>query len=324
MHFIITGGAGFIGSHLIESLLADNNQLTIIDNLSTGKAQNLSHHANLRFIEADILTELASDLGERLQAGMGDGAAFSGNRYDGLVHLAATPSVEQSWRSPLVAHENNLSTTLGIIQLCHQLNIPRLVFASSAAVYGNPQQVPISEAVPTSPISPYGLQKLASEQYVALFSKEFGISSVNLRLFNVFGPRQAPDSPYSGAISIFTSAMIAGRPVTLYGDGSQTRDFVYVKDVAIAFKKALTLTLPPGSSLTCNIGTGQAISLQALIGALKTCLPGWSADLIIQPPRVGDIQHSQADISLATAKLEFAPQWSLEKGLRSLIAELEG
>jgi UDP-glucose 4-epimerase len=312
MHFIVTGGAGFIGSHLIEALLAEDHQLTVIDNLSTGKPQNLSNHPNLRFLKADILTGLSADLPRQL----------SDHRYNGLVHLAATPSVEQSWLSPLVAHDNNLSTTLAVIQLCHQLTIPRLVFASSAAVYGNPQQISISEATPTTPISPYGLHKLASEQYIALFSQQFGLSSVNLRMFNVFGPRQAPDSPYSGAISIFTSAMLATRPLTLYGDGSQTRDFVYVKDVAIAFKKALTLPLSPGSSLTCNIGTGQAISLLGLIDTLKTCLPHWKAGLTLKPPRSGDIQHSQADIGLATAKLDFTPQWSLEKGLRSLINDL--
>jgi UDP-glucose 4-epimerase len=312
MHFIVTGGAGFIGSHLIETLLIEDHQLTVIDNLSTGKPQNLSNHTNLRFLKADILTDLSADLPSQL----------SDYRYDGLVHLAATPSVEQSWLAPLVAHDNNLSTTLAVIQLCHQLNIPRLVFASSAAVYGNPQQIPISEAAPTAPISPYGLHKLASEQYITLFSKQFGISAVNLRMFNVFGPRQAPDSPYSGAISIFASAMIATRPLTLYGDGSQTRDFVYVKDVAIAFKKALTLPLSPGSSLTCNIGTGQAISLLRLIDTLKICLPQRDAGLTLKPPRSGDIQHSQADIALATAKLEFTPQWSLEKGLRSLINDL--
>jgi UDP-glucose 4-epimerase len=312
MHFIITGGAGFIGSHLIEALIADDHQLTIVDNLSTGKPQNLSNHENLRFVKADILHGLSIYLPEQLS-----------DRYDGLVHLAATPSVEQSWQAPLVAHENNLSTTLAVIQLCHRLNIPRLVFASSAAVYGNPQQSRISETDQTSPISPYGLHKLASEQYIALFSKQFGISSVNLRMFNVFGPRQAPDSPYSGAISIFASAMMAQCPLTLYGDGSQTRDFVYVKDVAIAFKKALTLDFPPSSSLTCNIGTGQAISLLELIGTLKSCLPHWQADLMIKSPRTGDIQHSQADITLATAKLEFTPQWSLEKGLRALIDDLK-
>lgn len=310
MRFLVTGGAGFIGSHLIENLLADHHEVTVIDNLSTGKLQNLTKVDNpkLSFLQKSILTEGLTNCPQELMG-----------QYDGLVHLAATPSVTQSWFEPLAAHENNVSATVAVIQWCHQLKIPRLVFASSAAVYGHPRDPLISESALTQPISPYGLQKLVSEQYIALFSKQFGISSVNLRLFNVFGAGQDPNSPYSGVISIFTKRMSAGKPLTLYGDGTQTRDFIYVKDVATAFKQALTCSLPDGDSLTCNIGTGRAISLLQLVDALKTCFPQWSEIIHFEPTRLGDIQHSQADVTQAALQLNFTPQWSLQSGLMALV-----
>ncbi len=310
MRFLVTGGAGFIGSHLIENLLADHHEVTVIDNLSTGKLQNLTKLDNpkLSFLQKSILTDGLTNCPPELMG-----------QYDGLVHLAATPSVTQSWFEPLAAHENNVSATVAVIQWCHQLKIPRLVFASSAAVYGHPRDPLISESAPTQPISPYGLQKLVSEQYIALFSKQFGISSVNLRLFNVFGAGQDPNSPYSGVISIFTKRMGAGKPLTLYGDGTQTRDFIYVKDVATAFKQALTQPIQDGSSLTCNIGTGRAISLLQLVDALKTCFPQWSEIIHFEPTRLGDIQHSQADVTQAALQLNFTPQWSLQSGLMALV-----
>ncbi len=308
MHFIITGGAGFIGSHLVETLLAENHQVTVIDNLSSGKWENISQHSNLYYFKQDLLTCNPKQ--------------FFKDQYDGLVHLAAMPSVVQSWLSPMIAHDNNISATVAAIQLCQQLDIPRLVFASSAAVYGNPMQSLISEKCSVSPISPYGLQKLASEQYITLFSKHLGISSVNLRLFNAFGPRQTPDSPYSGVISIFVRAIQEGRALTVYGDGHQTRDFIYVKDIALAFKQALSMPMQPGSSLVCNIGQGKAISLLNLIGVIKGCFPDWKAEIDFKPARVGDIQHSQADITQASLKLDFTPQWPLQVGLEELIASL--
>ncbi|MBD1918173.1 MULTISPECIES: NAD-dependent epimerase/dehydratase family protein [Cyanophyceae] len=309
MNFLVTGGAGFIGSHLIEELLAAEHRVTVIDNLSTGKYQNLME--NFQSTSIDQLTFVESN-------------AFScdleklSSAYDGLVHLAATPSVTQSWEQPVAAHENNVSGTIAMIQICQKLAIPRLVFASSAAVYGNPCQVPISENELTTPISPYGLQKLSSEQYITLFSKHLGISSVNLRLFNVFGLRQDPKSPYSGVISIFAKAMSQGMPIFINGDGSQTRDFICVKDVAIAFAKALTLPLPSGTTLTCNIGSGQAISLLQLIEELRNCFPEWTAGTSFNSPRLGDIQHSQADVTRAKQYLAFEPRFTIRDGLMVL------
>lgn len=307
MHFLVTGGAGFIGSHLIEELLLQGHEVTVIDNLLTGKSKNLPDSTHLHFVEASILTCNSQDLP---------------GKYDGLAHLAATPSVTQSWLEPMATHENNISATVAAIQLCQQLSIPRLVFASSAAVYGNPQEVPIAEATPTQPISPYGLQKLTGEQYIALFSEYFDISSVSLRLFNVFGPRQDPNSPYSGVISIFSKAMCEGRSISINGDGSQTRDFIYVKDVATAFAQALTISLAPGTSRVCNIGTGKAISLVELKNTLQGCFLEWQAETIFTDARPGDIQASQANITIAQQFLNFAPRYTLQEGLLALKASL--
>lgn len=303
MHFIITGGSGFIGSHVTEQLLLEGHSVTVVDNLATGSQQNLPENAHLKLLIKNILDCQPEDFNEPI---------------DGIAHLAATPSVTQSWLQPLAAHHNNLSATVTAIELCQKLGIPRLVFASSAAVYGNTIELPVSEEQETSPISPYGLQKLVGEQYANLFAQELGLSFIALRLFNVFGPRQVPDSPYSGVISIFIRAMQQGLPITIYGDGQQTRDFVYVKDVAIAFTKALTVPLLPSSCHTCNIGTGKGTSLLDLVNTLKICLPHWHSEVNFAPARSGDIQHSQARISRSASLLLFQPKWSVESGLRIL------
>ncbi|MBD2387220.1 NAD-dependent epimerase/dehydratase family protein [Cylindrospermum sp. FACHB-282] len=307
MHFLVTGGAGFIGSHVTEQLLSEGHRVTVVDNLKTGSFQNLQEHPRLKFIEKDILACKPEDFTTPI---------------DGIAHLAATASVAESWLHPLAAHHNNLSATIAVIQLCQVLKIPRLVFTSSAAVYGNPIQLPISENNPTAPISPYGLQKLVSEQYASLFSQEFGLSVVNLRLFNVFGPRQSPTSAYSGVISIFVNTMQEGKPITMYGDGNQTRDFIYVQDVAIAFAKALTISLVNGSCLTFNIGTGNTISLLQLVDVLQDCFPHWQPAVNFAPARVGDIQHSQADITKASSLLGFTPHWSVKSSMPLFIKSL--
>ena len=300
MHFIVTGGAGFIGSHLTEQLLLDGHSVTVVDNLSTGRLNNLSEHSNLKLLQKNILECQPTDFTKPI---------------DGIAHLAATPSVTDSWLQPLAAHHNNLSATIAVIQLCQALNIPKLVFASSAAVYGDKTQLPISETQETSPISPYGLQKLVSEQYANLFAQQLGLSFIGLRFFNVFGPRQLPNSPYSGVISIFTKAMEENLPITIYGDGKQTRDFICVKDVASAITKALTISVPSGSYQVCNVGTGKETSLLDLVNILKNCFGQWNSEINFTDPRLGDIQHSQADISRISSLLGFVPQWSVEAGI---------
>ncbi|PZV27794.1 MAG: UDP-glucose 4-epimerase [Snowella sp.] len=307
MHFIITGGAGFIGSHLTEQLLLEGHNITVVDNLSTGKIENLPDHPCLNFLHKNILDCQPEDFSQPI---------------DGIAHLAATPSVNQSWDEPLECHHNNLSAVLAVLLLCQALDIPRLVFASSAAVYGNKIHLPISEEQATSPISPYGLQKLVSEQYANLFAQKLGISFIGLRLFNVFGPRQDPNSPYSGVISIFSKAIQNGCPITIYGDGSQTRDFICVKDVAVAFTKALTVPLPKGFCLSCNVGTSQKTSLLELVNILKSACDQRNSKIHFANTRQGDIEDSQADISRIVSLLDFQPKWSVESGIRLLVESL--
>ena len=307
MHFIVTGGAGFIGSHVTERLLNQGCKVTVVDNLTTGSLKNLPNHSHLKFFKKNILYSQQEDYQQPI---------------DGIVHLAATPSVKTSWLKPLEIHHNNLSATVAVIQLCQVLKIPRLVFASSAAVYGNQTQLPISESHTTHPISPYGLQKLSSEQYASLFAQQLNLSFISLRFFNVFGPRQVPDSPYSGVISIFTNIMKQNLPITIYGDGKQTRDFIYVKDVAIAIEKALTIPLPNSSSIICNLGTGKTTSLLRLVDILQSCFPQWNSKINFAPARIGDIQHSQADISQAQSVLGFAPQYSIESAMNLFVKSL--
>lgn len=307
MNFLITGGAGFIGSHVTEKLLTTGHSVTVVDNLATGSVQNLPNHPQLRWLSKDIFECRPTDFDDR---------------FDGVAHLAATPSVTRSWENPLICHNNNISATVAVLQLCQNLKIPRLVFASSAAVYGNPQQVSIAESSSTAPISPYGLHKLVGEQYLNLFAQQFGWSAVNLRLFNVFGPRQDPSSPYSGVISIFIKAMQQSLPISIYGDGTQTRDFIYVQDVATAFVKALTVPLEAGACITCNVGTGQSVSLLELVQSLNHCFPDWASNIRFQPARLGDIQHSLADISKAAFYLSFQPEWTLQSGLKDFIKRL--
>lgn len=304
MNFLITGGAGFIGSHLTNQLLSLGHRVIIVDNFSTGRLENITPHQNLKLLAKDILTCQPEDFTEPI---------------DGIAHLAATASVPTSWFNPLSAHHNNLSATIWVIELCQRLNIPRLVYTSSAAVYGEQSCLPILEDQPTSPIAPYGWQKLFSEQYASLFASKVGFSFVGLRLFNVFGPRQLPDSNYSGVISIFTKSISQGKPLIMYGDGQQTRDFIYVKDVANALKQALLVSRESASSLICNIGSGSATSLLDLVDTLKIFFPKWSLPIQFEPERPGDIRDSQADISKAKESLDFIPQWNLEAGLQELV-----
>ena len=304
MHFIVTGGAGFVGSHVTEQLLSEGHSVTVVDNLTKGRLQNLPiKHHRLKFLQKDLCTCKSEDFTTPIH---------------GIAHLAATPSVMESWLQPLEVHHNNLSLMISTIQLCQTLNIPKLVFASSAAVYGKQSHLPILEDQATCPISPYGLQKLVSEQYASLFAKKIGFSFVALRIFNVFGPRQLPNSPYSGVISVFVKAMQQNLPITIYGDGTQTRDFIYIKDVAIACSKALTMTQAKSDRLICNLGTGKTTSIIQLIDILKACFPEYKSEIRFASPRPGDIQHSQADISKLSSHL-ITPQWSVQEGIHLLL-----
>jgi UDP-glucose 4-epimerase len=309
MNIIVSGGAGFIGSHVTDYLLSQGHHVIVVDNLLTGRAYNLRQHPRLKFLHQDIATCSAGDFLKQ-----------SNQKIHGIVHLAAIPSVGESWQQPQKVNDNNCSSMLRVIELCEELNIPRLVFASSAAVYGDQHTMPISEKESKSPLSPYGLQKLVCEQYAKMFSEKFQYSCVVLRFFNVYGPRPSLNSPNSGVIDSFLKSFLDNLPIEIHGDGSQTRDFIFVTDVAESIRKALTIPLKSGTFEACNIGSGQATSLIQLVQHLQAFFPQWSNRVICKPSREGDIKNSQADISKAKYLLNFSPATSLATGLRKLVS----
>jgi UDP-glucose 4-epimerase len=303
-HYLITGGAGFIGSHLVDRLLQAGHRVTVIDDFSTGKAENLPCEGPLEIVADDLLTLVPDRLA---------------GPFTAVVHLAALPSVNDSWAQLAQSHARNLTATVRVIELARELGIPRLVFASSAAVYGNPDTLPIAEVHPRWPLSPYGLQKLASEEYGRLFARD-DFSFVALRFFNVFGPRQVADSPYSGVITKFAGALRENQPVTIFGDGTQTRDFVYVHDIAAGILLALEATgLAPFT--VCNLGCGHAVSILELAETMRGFFPRWKSEFQRAPMPPGDIVRSEADVSAAQTLLNYRPEHSLESGLAEMFEQ---
>jgi nucleoside-diphosphate-sugar epimerase len=297
--YLVTGGAGFIGSHLVEALVARGARVRVVDSLVTGHRRNLAHLSGVEFLAGD-LAEL--DTARR---------AVEGAEY--VLHHAAIPSVPRSVADPLAAHRANVDATLNILVAARDAGVRRVVYAGSSSVYGDTAVLPKHEDLPPQPQSPYALQKLVGEQYARLFFQLYGLETVSLRYFNVFGPRQDPMSPYSGVISRFISALANGRRPTIYGDGEQTRDFTYVANVVDA---ALRACETPGiAGKVINVATGQRISVNQLLETLCG-LWGQSAQPVYAEPRPGDIRHSQADISRARALLGYEPHVSFEEGLR--------
>src|SRR6059058_5935844 len=300
MRLLVTGGAGFIGSHFVDLVVGLGGQVVVVDDLSSGRVNNLPAHRSVQFIMKNFRTCEARD--------------FAGS-FDAIVHLAARPSVATSWEQPMQAHESNLSLTLHAITLASELRIKRIVFASSAAVYGKATEVPTKELSQTSPSSPYGLQKLTSERYGQLFAGALGLSFVGLRFFNVFGPRQSQSSPYSGVISKFLAAMQKGLSVNITGDGKQTRDFIYVKDVAAALQAAVTNIPNEVPWLVLNIGTGVPTSILELRREMTRFFSHADEMPTFLPTVPGDIRHSAACITAATEVLGFCPRYSFQDGL---------
>jgi UDP-glucose 4-epimerase len=306
MRLLVTGGAGFIGSHFVDLVVGGGSEVVVVDDLSSGTADSLPGDGRVQLLKKDFGTCNAQD--------------FAGS-FDAIVHLAAQPSVVTSWEQPMQAHESNLSLTLHAIMLAHELNIKRVIFASSAAVYGKPSEIPTRESSQTSPSSPYGLQKLTSERYGELFAGALGLTFVGLRFFNVFGPRQSPSSPYSGVISKFLAAMQRGLSVNMTGDGQQTRDFIYVKDVAAALQAAVTKIPDETPWLVLNIGTGVPTSILKLHRELSRFFPDGDSVPTFLPGVPGDIRYSTAWTAAATEVLGFCPRYSLQDGLSELVQD---
>lgn len=295
---VVTGGAGFIGSNLAEELYLDN-EVVIVDDLSSGRLENISHLLQTRsvsFVQGSILDSTLL------------GKAFSG--ADCVFHHAAVVSVPKSVLDPLPANEVNILGTLNVLMAAQHCRVTRLVFASSCAVYGNTPGSFVAEEAPADPQSPYAVTKLAGEHYCHVFRQVHGLHTVCLRYYNVYGPRQDPHSDYAAVIPVFISRARQGQPLIIYGDGRQTRDFVFVKDVAHA-----NITVAEGKAEgVYNIGTGVSISINMLADAVMTAI-GKRLDVVHEEARSGEVLHSQADISKAKA-LGYKPTFDLPAGLQ--------
>ncbi len=296
MVVLITGGAGFIGSNLAESL----DDVIVVDDLSTANRYSIEFIKNsgIRFIKGSV-----NDL--HLMKKVLDGV-------ETVYHQAAIPSVPRSIRDPIRSNHANIGGTLTLLIACRDTGVRNVVYASSSSVYGDTPTLPKVETMEPNPKSPYAVSKLIGEHYTRVFSELYGLKAVSLRYFNVFGPRQNPDSEYSAVIPKFVKAAMKGEPLTIYGDGEQTRDFTYVKDVVEANKKAA------GKSGIYNIAGGRRITINELAEKIIE-LTGSSSDIIHAEERKGDVKHSLADISRAKKKLGWQPQYSLEEGLKEYI-----
>ena len=309
--YLVTGGAGFIGSHLVTALVERGDRVRVLDDLSSGSRENLGH---LEVGELGSGAPVEFCLGavtdpEPLRR------ACRGTA--GIFHEAAQVSVPASIRDPVRSYSTNVTGTLQVLEAARNEGVPRVVFAASSAAYGDDPAFPKDESMPARPLSPYASGKLAGEALMAVWGKVYGLRTVALRYFNVYGPRQADDSPYSGVIALFARAVLERTPPTIFGDGEQTRDFVYVADVARANALAMERDLDSGSII--NVGTGVPVSINELYRRMAE-LAGFSAPARHEAARAGDVRHSCASMSRARAWLGFHPRFELREGLASTLA----
>lgn len=308
MNILITGGAGFIGSHLAGSCLQDGHRIRVLDDLSTGRAENLQEIADrIELVEGDICD---IELVRKALAGV-----------DVVFHQGAIPSVPRSFQEPHLFNEVNVTGSLQLILESVEAGVGRIVMASSSSVYGDTEELPKVETDTPMPLSPYAVGKLAAEAYGEVFSKIADIEVVSLRYFNVFGTRQPLNSQYAAVIPSFITSALKGESLRLEGDGEQTRDFTYVEDVVRA--NLLALEIPKAAGEVFNISGNCRVSLNELIELLKELMPDREMTISQQPPRKGDIRHSWADISKAKEILDYQPEIDLEEGLRRTISHLE-
>jgi nucleoside-diphosphate-sugar epimerase len=300
--YLVTGGAGFIGSHLAEELVRRGHTVRVADSLITGKRRNLAHIPGVEFLEGDLADP---SFATRAVHGM-----------DYVLHEAAIPSVPRSVKDPIASNRANVDATLNVLVAARDAGVQRLVFAGSSSEYGNTPTLPKREDMPPSPLSPYALQKAMGTQYCQMFTHLYGFETVVTRYFNVFGPRQDPGSPYSGVISLFSTALIEGRQPVIYGDGEQTRDFTYVANVVDGVLRACTAPKAAGEAI--NVACGTRISLNELLRVMNRVV-GTNLQAIYKDARAGDVKDSQADITKATTLLDYTPSVSLEEGLRQTL-----
>ncbi|MGD0842500.1 MAG: SDR family oxidoreductase [Candidatus Acidiferrales bacterium] len=300
MRCIVTGGAGFIGSHTVRELIRRGHSVVVFDDFSSGHEENVAKISGPLEVRRGSVADL-------------DAVREACRGANWVIHLAAQVSVPRSVKDPIETNRINVDGTLNVLVAARDAKATRVVLASSCAVYGESLELPKSESMTPVPITPYGVSKLTAELYAQVFTRAYGLETVSLRYFNVFGPRQDAGSPYSGVLSVFCTALRDGAPVTVYGDGEQSRDFIYVENVVQANLRACEA--PQASGLVFNVGTGNSYTLNQTLKLLEK-ISGRSASAQYAPPRAGDIRDSQADIALAGQKLGYEPTVGFEDGLR--------
>ena len=301
--YLVTGGAGFIGSHIVRRLVGEGELVRVVDNLSTGQSARLQDvRDSVEFVEGDLADERVSD------------DVVKG--VDHVLHQAAVPSVQRSVRDPIGTNRSNVTATLNVLESCRKAGVRRLVYAASSSAYGDTEVLPKIEEMSPNPLSPYALQKLVGERYCKLYYDLYGLETVSLRYFNVFGPDQDPHSEYSAVIPKFIAKLLAKESLTIYGDGEQSRDFTYVENVVEANLLALRAATAPGN--ICNIGCGERITLNQLVCLLEEIL-GANANVNYTASKPGDVRHSLADVTLAQRLLGYEPKVMVEEGLRRAV-----
>ena len=300
---LVTGGAGFIGSHIAEALVRRGDRVRILDNLSTGRRDNLAPFASqVEFLKGDVCNA------EQVAAAV--------RGVDCVFHEAAIASVPRSVENPLETHEACVTGTLTVLDQARRAGVKRVVYAASSSAYGNLPFSSKRESDLPQPLSPYAAAKLAGELYCQAFFHSYGLETVGLRYFNVFGPRQDPSGPYSAVIPVFISKLLAGERPVIFGDGQQSRDFAYVENVVAA--NLLAAEKPNVGGRVFNVGSGRSVSLFDLLASLNRIL-GTSVEPVLKPPRAGDVRDSLADISQTMSCLEYEPVISWEEGLERTV-----
>ena len=303
MRYVVTGGAGFIGSNTVDELVRRGETVIVLDDLSSGKEDNLAEvRSKISFIKGSI-----TDL-EAVRKAM--------QSADYVIHLAARTSVPRSVKDPIDTNKINVEGTLNVLVAARDAKVKRVVFAASSSAYGETPTLPKVETMQPEPISPYGVAKYAGELYAQMFGRVYGLENVSLRYFNIFGPRQDPDSPYSGVLAKFCTAFLEKTQPLVFGDGEQSRDFTFVENAVSA--NLLACEAPNASGKVFNVGTGTRVTLNQTL-ALLANLTGNQPEIKYEPPRDGDIRDSQADITQARAILNYEPLVNFEEGLRRTV-----
>ena len=299
--YLVTGGAGFIGSNLVDALVGRGDRVRVLDDFSTGRRENLTAR-DVEVVEGDLRDAVVV---RRAVAGV-----------HGVFHQAALRSVPRSVDDPLSSNQVNVTGTLVLLLACRDAGVRRVVYASSSSVYGDDPALPKVETLPTRPISPYAISKLAAEHYCQTFARLYGLETVSLRYFNVFGPRQNPESKYSAVIPRFLAQALAGEPLEVHGDGEQSRDFTYIDNVVDANLAAASAPAAAGEAF--NVGCGNRVSLLEIIGRLEKIL-GHPVARRHTPARAGDVPHTQADVSKAEKLMGYVPQVDFDEGFRRTV-----